>query len=229
MTDIASKSRIAERGSQLWMQRAVALRHRALEQMLADAVGQADAAVDWRSPLTPQYAEARDGRVFELLGRQPVRRALRDFWPSRGPVWDALAVVGDRYVLIEAKAHIPELISGGSKATDKQSLATITASLEHTRKSLAPRSRVDWARSPFFQYANRLSFLQFLREDNDIPAHLAFIYFTNDSVMGGPSTDDEWRGALRLMDASLGISAHRLSPFVHKLFVDSRTLDVAVT
>lgn len=210
------------------MQRTVALCHPGLERMLSNAVGEPDAEVDWRSPLAPSYSEARAGRVFELLGRQPDRRALREYWPSRGPVWDALEVVGRQYVLIEAKAHIPELISSGTKATDKQSLATIAASLERTRRSLAARSRVDWTQSPFFQYANRLSFLQFLREDNEIPAHLVFIYFTNDAVMGGPSTADEWRGALRLMDTSLGIGEHRLSPFVHKLFVDSRTIDVAV-
>jgi hypothetical protein len=213
----------------MWIQRAVKHRHASLERAVADAVGRPDASVDWRAPLPPLYHEPRDGRVFELLGIKPSRRSLREFWPARGPVWDAIAVVGDQYVLIEAKAHIPELISGGSKAVDSASVQTISASLARARKSLAPRSKVDWIQSPFFQYANRLAFLQFLREDNGIPAHLVFVYFTNDSVMAGPESEEEWRGALRLVDASLGVSSHKLRQFVHKLFVDSRALDAPVT
>jgi hypothetical protein len=220
---MTTASRIAKKGSQSWLQRAVEGRHPALERAIAQAVGRPDATVDWKSPLPPLYGEARDGRVFDLLGIHPKHRALSAFWPRRGPVWDGLAVVGDQFVLLEAKAHIPELISGASKANGG-SLETIVASLRHARKTLAPRSRVDWTQSPFFQYANRLAFLQFLREDNHVPAHLAFVYFTHDDVMGGPDSEEEWHGALRLMDASLGVSTHRLSPFVHKLFIDSRTL-----
>jgi hypothetical protein len=177
--------------------------------------------------LSRNYTEARDGEAFRQLGISPARRALKDFWPQRGPVWDGLAVVGQECILLEAKAHIPELMSGGTKATAK-SLAMIERALERTRKSLAPRSRVDWARSQFFQYANRLAFLQFLREDNGIPAHLAFIYFTNDDAMEGVGSVEEWRGALRLMEAALGLGKHKLSPFVHKIFFDSRSLSTVV-
>ena len=222
--DLAPKSRIATKGSQSWMQQCVKRKHQPLEQAIAQAVGRPGSEVEWKSPLPPSYREARDGKVFELLGIQPTRRALKDFWPQRGSVWDALAVVDDQYILIEAKAHIPELISGGSKAAGS-SLQTIVSSLNQTRKSLAPKSRVNWAMSPFFQYANRLAFLQFLREDNRIPAHLVFLYFTHDEIMGGPESTEEWRGALRLMEASLGISNHRLTPFIHKIFIDSRALN----
>jgi hypothetical protein len=196
----------------------------ALETALSSAVGRPNTEVSWKSPHAPEFREARDGEVFRQLGRQPSRRPLADFWPRRGPVWDAIAVIGDQYVLLEAKAHIPELLSGASKAAGP-SLETIRKSLGRTRRSLAPRSKVDWAGSPFFQYANRLAFLQFLREDNDIDAHLALVYFTNDRATGGPDTAEEWRGALRLMDASLGLSEHRLSKFVHKIFVDCRPLE----
>jgi hypothetical protein len=208
------------------MQRAVVSRLGLLESAIAAAVGRPDASVDWRAPLPPNFSEPRDGRVFELLKVGPTRRSLADFWPRRGAVWDGVAVVDDQYVLLEAKAHIPELISGPSKAAG-DSLTKIEASLERTRKALAPRSRGEWAQSPFFQYANRLAFLQFLREDNEIPAHLVFVYFTNDSNMKGPESEAEWRGALRLMDASLGIGEHRLCDYVHKLFVDVRSFDVA--
>ena len=224
---MAPAVRIATRGSQLWMQRVAAKRHEALERSIAKSVGKPDAVVDWRAPLPPNYSEPKDGRVFELLGTRPSARALRDFWPQRGPVWDGLAVVDGQYVFMEAKAHIGELISGPTKAAG-DSLARIEESLDRAQKTLAPRSRGHWAHSPFFQYANRLAFLQYLREDNRMPAHLVFVYFTHDSEMSGPESEPEWRGALKLMDASLGISEHRLSPYVHKVFVDTRELGVAV-
>lgn len=216
-------TRAATRGSQAWMQRAVSSRFSGLETEIVRAVGGPRDQVVWKSPLAPNYKEARDGRVFQQLGVTPTKRPLSDFWPARGPVWDALAVVGNQYVLIEAKAHIPELISGATKAT-RASLDKIKTALRRTQRSLAPRSKGDWAMSPFFQYANRLAFLQFLREDNGIPAHLVFIYFTNDQDIGGPATREEWQGALRLMEANLGLGDHRLSPFVHKLFVDCRSI-----
>lgn len=220
-------TRAAERGSQLWIQRAVERRDKVLERSLANAVGRPNTEVRWKAPLGPRYAEPRDGRVFELLGINPPHRSLKDFWPRRGPVWDSIAVIDDQFVLIEAKAHIGELISGGTKAQG-ESLGLIDRSLERARKSLAPRSKVNWAQSPFFQYANRLAFLQFLREDNKIPAHVVFLYFTHDSVMGGPDSAEEWQGAIRLMEASLGLSSHKLTPFVHKIFLDSRGLTPAI-
>jgi hypothetical protein len=53
--------------------------------------------------------------------------------------------------------------------------------------------------------------------------YLALVgHFTKDRAMGGPETVEEWRGALRLRDASLGIGEHRFSAFVQKIFVDCR-------
>src|SRR5215213_2432360 len=191
---MSSSVRAAERGSQHWLQRAVEQREPALESPLRLALGRPDARIDWRSPLPPEYREYRDGAVMRTLGCELARRPLAEFWPMRGPVWDGLAVVDDQFVLIEAKAHIPELLSGGSKAGES-SLPMIRRSLDRARAELAPRSKADWATSPFFQYANRLAFLQFLREDNELPAHLVFVYFTNDVTMAGPESAEEWKGA----------------------------------
>lgn len=209
------------RGSQYWLRRAVNQRSSALEEPILTALCRPNGRFEWKSPLLADgYRESRDNAAFSLVGLTPAKLALNRFWPQRGPVWDGLAVVdGKERLFIEAKAHIPELLSGGSRATPA-SLKTINQSLEQTRAALAPRSKGGWASSSFFQYANRLAFLQFLREHNELPAHLVFVYFTNDTGMGGPSTEAEWRGAIRLMEASLGLSAHRLTRYVHKVFVD---------
>jgi hypothetical protein len=215
--------REAVRGSKKWIQRAVSTQNQDLERKLASSVGRPGDEVTWKAPLGPKFSEPRDRQVLNLLKIETPHRDLAEFWPRGGAVWDALAVIKDQYVLLEAKAHIPEMISGPSKA-GSLSLPLIEASLKRTRRSLAPRSKSNWAASPFFQYANRLAFLEYLREDNRIDAHLAFVYFTNDKDMDGPESEAEWKGAIRLMEASLGFNSHRLSPFVHKLFIDCRPL-----
>lgn len=216
---------VEERGSQYWLRRAVRTGAPGLEGPILRALGAEGEMIVWKSPLeVDEYREARDGSALAQLNVTLERHALSEFWPRRGPVWDALAIAGGTHrLLIEAKAHIPELISGDSKAAG-ESRELIEKTLEAVRRELAPRSKQDWSASPFFQYANRLAFLHLLRSMNEVPAHLVFVYFTNDSMMSGPETEAEWRGAIRLMEASLGLSAHKLSPFVHKVFVDVRSL-----
>src|SRR5690606_5863371 len=76
----------------------------------------------WVSPLENDgYREYRDRAALsrlELAGRLP--RPLRNFWPARGCVWDALGIAGEgRPILVEAKAHIAEAASTGSRASPK--------------------------------------------------------------------------------------------------------------
>src|SRR3954471_12722156 len=75
-------------------------------------------AVQWHSPLhQPLFAddkpfhEYRDGKMLRAIGHEELRRTLREYWPTRGPVWDGIAlgrgadgtVIGP--VLVEAKAY----------------------------------------------------------------------------------------------------------------------------
>jgi hypothetical protein len=54
----------------------------------------AEAAFDWRSPLTGKnYAEHWDAAFLNRLDLEAHADALKRFWPSGGPHWDALAVV----------------------------------------------------------------------------------------------------------------------------------------
>jgi hypothetical protein len=208
----------------MWFQRLVENHAALLDQPLLASFGEAaQESIAWKSPLAPSYKEFRDMAALRALGVTQLTERMDAFWPRRGPVWDGLGITPKgAYVLVEAKAHIPELMSGGCKAEGK-SLETIRSSLIATRKALAPRSKADWA-GPFFQYANRLAFLRFLRETNQLPVHLAFVYFTNDKDMNGPTSEQAWLGAIRLMEASLGLGSHRLTPFVHKVFIDTRQL-----
>lgn len=178
--------------------------------------------IEWLSPRKDDAqfcAEYRDEAFLQRLGLALPRRSLQSFWPSRGPMWDGLArsSSGDVF-LVEAKAHIPELVSPGSRAGEIAA-ARIADSLEETRRALAPKSNVSWS-GTFYQYANRLAHLYLLRELNGIPAHLVNVYFVGDTEMRGPTSREEWLGAIKVVDTYLGVGKHRLSDYVHKIFID---------
>ena len=212
-------------GSQILLQRAVndypAILRNALHASGALAVGE---DVTWVSPLFPNYKESRDNEALAKLNiAQPLRVPLADFWPARGPVWDALGIASSgAKVLVEAKAHIAEAASPATKATPK-SLARIRSSLELARKWYAPRNRTDWS-GHFYQYANRLAFHFFLKKHNSIPSRLVFVNFTNAIEVAGPASEAEWHGATRLLHAVLGLPKDLAGFGVYHAFVDARTL-----
>lgn len=212
-------------GSQILLQRAVEHRPELLQSALrrAGALGRGE-RIDWRSPLSTQgYREYRDAEALRQLGIfDSLRTPLSGFWPARGPVWDALGVVGQVPVLLEAKAHIPEAASPPTKASPS-SRELIESSLNSARRFYAPRSRADWSKV-FFQYANRLAHQHFLREQNHIQSRLVFLYFTNAADVEGPATEEEWRGAIRLLHAQLGISADLKRFGVFDAYLDARSV-----
>jgi hypothetical protein len=213
-------------GSQRLLQIAVnkrpVLLHSALSKCGAIDRGE---QVEWLSPLeTDDFIEYRDRAAQTLLRLDDnLKVPLRDFWPSRGPVWDGLATTGSgRPILVEAKAHIPEAASPGSKASPN-SLALIEKSLARTRRHLAPRSKAPWT-GTFYQYANRLAYQYYMRVLNGIDSSLIFVYFINAADMNGPSTVAEWQGATRLIHAVLGLPADLSHFSVYHAYIDARQL-----
>ena len=180
--------------------------------------------VAWRSPVEADaFRELRDQAALSLAGITHLQRPLSDFWPARGPVWDGVGVTSTgRPVFVEAKAHIAEAASPGTRASDSSRLR-ITQSLEEARRFYAPRATASWC-DVFYQYANRLAHHYFLREANGLPSILAFVYFTNDADMNGPSSEDEWKGAIRLLHAVLGLPHDLRGRGVYEAFVDVRNL-----
>jgi hypothetical protein len=103
---------------------------------------------------------------------------------------------------VEAKAHVGEFESR-CEAVAPASLAKIKAALEATRKALGAVRSDEWM-THYYQYANRLAHLHFLRE-HGVDATLAFVYFVGDREMPGPvgrsdfeETVSKVRRALRL-------------------------------
>lgn len=220
---VQKKAGKASKGSQRWLQEAVAQRPAELGSAVLAALPKCRGSdVRWLSPRADDdYAEYSDAAALERAGLgELARRPLKAFWPARGPVWDAIARTdaGD-VILVEAKAHIPEMVSPATGARGA-SLALIERSLRETKKALGSTSPNAWT-GTFYQYANRLAFLYLLRDLNRLPVHLAFLYFTHAPDIAGAPGEAEWRGAITVVHSYLGLGRHRLSPYVADVFVES--------
>jgi len=212
------------KGSLKWVQHVVNDCPDVLSNTVIDAIGvDKEQPVEWLSPKADDdYSEYRDQDFLDLLGIKLSKTSLNDFWPKRGPQWDALGRIEDKaYFLVEAKAHVSEIISS-SQAKSAKSKALINNSLDETRKYLKLNPNIDLSKG-FYQYSNRLAHLYLLRKLNNIPAYLIFVYFTNDHTHV-PTTRDEWKGALQLMYAILGTHKHKLSKYVIDVFIDVEDL-----
>ena len=212
------------KGSLKWIQHVVNDCPDVLSNTLIDAIGvDKEQPVEWLSPKADDdYSEYRDQDFLDLLGIKLSKTSLNDFWPKRSPQWDALGRIEDKaYFLVEAKAHVSEIISS-SQAKSAKSKALINNSLDETRKYLKLNPNIDLSKG-FYQYSNRLAHLYLLRKLNNIPAYLIFVYFTNDHTHV-PTTRDEWKGALQLMYAILGTHKHKLSKYVIDVFIDVEDL-----
>jgi len=150
------------------------------------------------------------------------------FWPQRGNQqnWDAVArmeISGMEYwLLVEAKANTQEIRSDCG-AESESSIKTIDEALEKTCKAfgLKPKGNL---KIRYYQYANRLAVLHFLKEHN-IPAKLLFIYFVGDKnpekEESCPKRAEGWEEALREQYKSIGLDPEKKKTIgVIDLFLD---------
>lgn len=212
----------AAAGSQRWLQVAVDRRPDLLLSALRDPLQlPADAEIVWYSPRAEDaFREYQDMEALRRLGIESLpQRSLADFWPQRGPVWDALGKSSDgQLIFVEAKAHIAEAASSGTGA-GPDSRALIECSMAEARSYFASGATADWT-GRFYQYANRLAHHYLFREVNGLPSHLVFLYFTNASEMKGPESELEWQGAIQRLHAALGLGREIRRPGVHDVFID---------
>ena len=183
--------------------------------------------ITWISPIeSDDYAEYRDDAFLNLLGIASPSLPLTSFWPTGGPRWDGLGRTSTaKPLLIEAKAYIEEMVSTPTSASEP-SLSIIQSSLREVQQFLRATPPHDWS-VLFYQYANRLAHLYYLRERNGIDAYLIQVYFVGAPDVEQPSTASEWRAALRVLKRCLGIHNHRLSPYVAEVFIDVSELNAA--
>ncbi len=103
-----------------------------------------DEEITWLSPLASKnYAEYKDQEFLDVLEIEPTKIKLSEFWPKSGPRWYALAKsFSGKLFLIEAKSHIPEVIS--TCKANKKSMTKIQTSLEETKKNFRVEPHYDW-------------------------------------------------------------------------------------
>lgn len=186
---------------------------------------------DWRSPLHKNsLRELSDDLWHEA--RLPLPDPIEDsFWPKGGPHWDGVAVLPGPHdtkgiLLVEAKSHTKEVLSG-CDATPA-SIRTIENSLREAKEYIGVPTDADWTK-PYYQAANRLAFLYYLRARRSIPAWLFNVYFVGDSfeVDGAPQpcppVEQGWTKTVRAMHAHLGLpGCHPLVHFTHDLFLPAK-------
>ena len=220
-----------QKGSRLWLSLLVGVpgNRWLLDAELAKHIpGVGPGSIDWRSPVAQDgLREYKDNDFLDAIG---LLNKLRGklvwtaktplaFWPASGPRWDALAVgPNEMRILIEAKAHIPEIAGSGCGASARSSIDLIEKRFDQVKKALGVKQG-DWT-GPLYQHANRLAHLWWLRQEG-VDAHLVFLYFVNADDVGGPGTVEEWKGAIQLEERVLGIpKRHALRDYVHHVFFD---------
>ncbi len=130
------------KGSLKWIQDLVNLHPAVLDEAIESD------PVEWRSPLADDdYAEYRDQAFLDRLGVTLLARPLQTFWPRSGPRWDALGLVlGQRVVLVEAKAHLPEVES--LTRAEGESRSMIQAAFAEVAQKVAGGRRRQLAHHP---------------------------------------------------------------------------------
>jgi len=201
------------RGSLKWIAQAVNERWPSVEEPILAATGATSIA--WRSPLAEDdFAEYRDADFLDRVDLGRLTTDLADWWPVRGPQWDALGVT-DRsdVLLVEAKAHVAEFCSTGT-AAGEQSRIKIEAALADCANALgAEAARAAWS-DVFYQLANRLAHLHFLR-GKGVPAWLVLVGFIGDREMEGPNCAEAWNAAYQVALHALGLRRrHAMTRFM---------------
>jgi hypothetical protein len=176
-------------------------------------------SIHWLSPSeNDEYAEYRDGAFLDPLGLSQHIPNLNSFWPKSGPQWDALGKSPNKYFLVEAKANIAETQSSCA-AQNPTSIAKIVKALGITRTALGVADGKGWL-NRYYQYANRLAHLHFLRSVCGVEAELVFVYFCNDKTHI-PTSPDEWKKSLVDQKGFMGLSEIE---HVKEVFIDCHQL-----
>jgi hypothetical protein len=170
--------------------------------------------INWVSPVADDaFAEYYDQAFLDRLGIEDLRVPLEDFWPASGPRWDGLArTASGKIILVEAKAYVEESVDYRSGA-GPASMARIRQSLADAKHAFQANEAAPWE-APFYQYANRLAHLYFLRELNNIDAYLLFLNFADAPDVPAPCSTEQWAGATRITEKCLGLGKHPYRDYV---------------
>jgi hypothetical protein len=195
-------------GSQLQVQVYVSRRMTQLSEAVGMAIGVEPASITWVAPLEEQrFIEPMDGAFLDALQLGHLRSQLSEFWPRRGPSWDALAVVTGAgspaaFILAEGNSYPAEILGPGCMA--QTSRTTIEQAINRSKAYFGVDPQLDWM-GELYQYANRLAHVHFLIESTGRPAWLVNLCFIDD-VTRVPTGIEEWREELSRIKTRLGFA-----------------------
>jgi hypothetical protein len=238
----------ATHGSKLQTQLYVNRRREALTAGVLEALPtlrEREPTLEWvvplEKPISPDlkaFAEPRDGRMLAALDQSQLTRGLANFWPARGPVWDALAICrfpdGTKgAVLAEGKNYPREMYSGGTGAGKSGSPAALKSRQQIERATAWVQGRLGLPLDPerwldpldrtrpgssLYQTANRLAYTVWLRS-RGIDAWLCHLLYVDDQLHH-PTSRSAWEQRLAQADRELGIEGLEL-PFAGHAWLDA--------
>ena len=157
----------------------------------------------------------------------PTGRGIHN-WDSQSGKW--IGPGGPDRCLLKRKRIQMECYQD-CKASNPDSIEMIQNAFLQVKNALGVDARKDWMHG-CYQFANRLATLWFLQEQK-IPAHLLFIYFTGDKRPVSPNSqwnhdcpadEDGWKDSLTKQADLIGLpNSHHLSARIHKLFLSATT------
>lgn len=221
-------------GSQYQLRRSVLERTDDFDASLRRASPTLDAWVEdieWIAPVAEHDHELRDEAwsAAELSAPSPQNAG---WWPQRGQVWDAVAKATGPdgqagAIFVEAKGREAELRSGGSKATDPESISAIRSALADVQAAVETPIGINWM-GPMYQPANRLAMLYFARCKRNPPVPVWLVssnvcgeHYKSASGVVGPADEESWRPIIRSLHDEMGLPHGRtvLSDWWVELFL----------
>jgi hypothetical protein len=207
-------------------------RHRQrLDQAVLEACGGQE--IDWldfQFSSGPRWHDAEWKGLHFLPKNNAARMKFSTTWPQTGNVqnWDAVGRIriNDKreWLLVEAKAHLEELISscGAKPGTNRRKIEQV---FKDVKQCLGVPMAADWMQ-PYYQFCNRIAALHTL-DSCRVPSRLLFIYFIGDWIEKSsrkcPRTESDWRPAINRQAKHVMLPCkHALSSRIHKLFLDVR-------
>jgi len=168
---------------------------------------------------------------MDFIPNQEVPDEWRSLWPTNdgrnGINWDAIGKVGDKILLVEAKAHAKEL-EQKMAASNPHSIQMIRDAFSSLCIKYNVTLNDNWYKI-HYQLANHLVAVNFLREKG-IDAYLVNIYFINGFQINAHGKElkqsksitsrEEWELVIRRAHDNLGITGTKIEDLIRNIFID---------
>jgi len=160
-----------------------------------------------------------------------VTEKWEEYWPQTGNMqnWDAViecrqvvpnSEKHDKWVIVEAKAHLNELESSSQAGTKSREI--ISKAFKETQERFGIKTQNSWF-DMYYQLANRLAFINFMLSNN-IEVSLLNIYFINgwpEDTTKNVVSKEVWEEKIKDEYDYLGINKNA-KKYISEIFIDCK-------